>query len=122
MTRAIGETTGEGYLNFCKKNKIEPSIVDLEDGGRGLFLGPASAPKTLLWFHGALITPDFLVSWLTDFGTGGGYNLGAAPSHFAFLHDLVKRAKLNGSDVRVMLLEYGMTISNPRNKNDRGAS
>ncbi|KAI1612600.1 Alpha/Beta hydrolase protein [Exophiala viscosa] len=88
QTQAIGETTGEAYLSWCKKHKIEPSTVDLAEGGRGLFVGPASARNTILYFH------------------GGGYNLGATPAHFDLLLSVVNKAKENGSDLRAMVLEY----------------
>ncbi|KIW14687.1 hypothetical protein PV08_07471 [Exophiala spinifera] len=82
------ETTGEAYEAFCKKHKIQPEITDLEEGGRALSLGSATAGKTVLWFH------------------GGGYNLAATPAHFAFFWQVIQQAQKEGHDLRVVFLEY----------------
>jgi hypothetical protein len=39
-------------MTFAKKQKFKPEIVELEDGATGCFLGPQTAKKTLVWFHG----------------------------------------------------------------------
>jgi len=45
-----------------------------------------------------------------DLTLGGGYNLGATPAHFDFLLSVVNKAKENGSELRAMVLEYGMCL------------
>ncbi|KAJ9617862.1 hypothetical protein H2204_013389 [Knufia peltigerae] len=88
QAQGVGETTGEVYEAFCKKQKIQPEIVDLEEGGRALSLGPANATRTVLWFH------------------GGGYNLAATPPHFEFFWSVIQQAKEKGVGLRVVMLEY----------------
>ncbi|KAJ9501009.1 hypothetical protein LTR99_006494 [Exophiala xenobiotica] len=88
QAQAAGGTTGDAYQDFCKKRKIEPEIVALDEGGHGLMLGPATAKKTVIWFH------------------GGGYNFPATPVHFEFFLRVIKQAKESGEELLVMMLEY----------------
>jgi len=88
QAQAAGGTTGDAYRDFCKKCSIEPDIVELDEDGHGLTLGPATAKKTVIWFH------------------GGGYNLAATPGHFEFFWKVIQQAKDNGEELRVMMLEY----------------
>jgi hypothetical protein len=44
-------------MAFAKKQKFKPEIVELEDGATGCFLGPETAKKTLVWFHGTRGNP-----------------------------------------------------------------
>ncbi|OCT46171.1 putative acetyl-hydrolase [Cladophialophora carrionii] len=86
--QAVQPTTSEGYQTFCKKQKVTPEVVELEHGATGCFLGPKTAKKTLVWFH------------------GGGYNFAAADEHWGMLWDWIELAKKNGAELRVMVLEY----------------
>ncbi|KIW25819.1 uncharacterized protein PV07_08962 [Cladophialophora immunda] len=86
--QAIQPTTVGGYTAFAKKRKFDPEIVELDDGASGCFMGPKTAKKTLVWFH------------------GGGYSFAASDQHWVMLWDLIELAKKNGDDLRVMVLEY----------------
>ncbi|KIW63185.1 hypothetical protein PV04_10051 [Phialophora macrospora] len=86
--QALQPTTLEGYMALAKKQNFKPGIVELEHGASGCFLGPETAKKTLVWFH------------------GGGYNFPAADPHWAMLWNLVELVKKNGAELRVMVLEY----------------
>jgi hypothetical protein len=102
--RALLPSTRAGYEAFAKKKNFQPDILELEDGAAGLFLGPRTARKSLIWFHGKASSEPCLVMLKVQ---GGGYALPAADSHWAFLWDLIDLAKRNGHELRVMMLEYG---------------
>ncbi|KIW88042.1 uncharacterized protein Z519_11152 [Cladophialophora bantiana CBS 173.52] len=89
--QAIQPTTVEGYESFAKKKGFDLELVELDDGASGCCMGPKTAKKTLLWFH------------------GGGYTFPASDQHWVMLWDLVELAKKNGEELRVMVLEYELT-------------
>ena len=111
-----------------KKKKLEPEIVQLDHGAEGCFLGPKSAKKTLVWFHGkcssARSSTFRVFRPRSGVGSdikgpetnacacaGGGYNFPAGPPHWDMAWECIQVAKKHGEDLRVMLLAYGKSLS-----------
>ena len=66
----INPSTESTYLDFAKKQGFQPDTDVLDSGLKVHWLGPKTAEKVLLFFH------------------GGGYVLSCSPGHFAWLFDL----------------------------------
>ena len=66
----LNTTTEAAYLDLAKQAKFQPESDELPSGIKAHWLGPKSARKTILFFH------------------GGGYVLGASPGHLNWLNDL----------------------------------
>lgn len=82
-------TTDEAYLIACKKLNIKPESESLPDGTSMHWLGPKTASKLIVNFH------------------GGGYVLTASPDQYEFLSGLQQLLSKQGKDVAVIFLSYG---------------
>lgn len=66
----LNATTESVYLDFAKKANFQPDTDVLPSGLKAHWLGPKTAEKIILYFH------------------GGGYVLAAGPGHFQWPFDL----------------------------------
>lgn len=83
-------TTDSTYLDFAKKANFQPDTDVLESGLKVHWLGPKSAAKTILYFH------------------GGGYALACSSGHLQWLFDLQSEVAKSKS-VSVALVSYTLT-------------
>lgn len=85
-------TTDESYLIACKKLNLKPESEILPDGTTAHWLGPKTASKIIVNFH------------------GGGYVLTAAPEMFEVSWLNQQFVSKQGIDVALIFLSYGNTI------------
>ncbi|KAK3686902.1 hypothetical protein LTR37_019344 [Vermiconidia calcicola] len=79
--------TESNYLDFTKKQGFQPDTDVLGSGLKVYWLGPKSAEKILLYFH------------------GGGYVLSCSPGHFQWLFDL-QNELAKGHSISVAVVGY----------------
>jgi len=80
-------TTESVYLDFARKARVEPDVTTLDSGVKVAWLGPKTAEKVVLYFH------------------GGGYVLAASTGHVKWVAELQQDLS-KGQDVAVVLLTY----------------
>ena len=81
-------STDESYAQVARERGFPTYSVDLAEGGRGHWFGPASAHKVMVYFH------------------GGGYGLPGSPAHFNWAVDLIKALQNQGYSISLVLLSY----------------
>ncbi|SMQ46132.1 unnamed protein product [Zymoseptoria tritici ST99CH_3D7] len=82
------QITDQNYLDFAKKQKFEPETSTLESGLKLHWLGPKTASRVLLYFH------------------GGGYAMSCSPGHFQWLFDLQNDIS---KDISIVVPSYAVT-------------
>lgn len=80
-------TTESVWLEFAKKKHIDPEVTTLSSGAKVAWLGPKTAEKVLLYFH------------------GGGYVLSASSGHLEWMYDLQKDLSKDRS-VALVIVAY----------------
>lgn len=83
----MNPSTDVGYLQLAKAKGFQPETTVLERGLKLHWIGPKTAKKVLLYFH------------------GGGYVLSCSPGHYNWLFDL-QQTLSKDSDVSVVLVAY----------------
>ncbi|KAF2858433.1 alpha/beta-hydrolase [Piedraia hortae CBS 480.64] len=85
----VNPPTEKIYLEFCEKQGFQPDTEVISSTGTKLhWLGPKSAAKTILYFH------------------GGGYARGCSMAHWTWLFELQNLLRRSGHDVSVAVLGY----------------
>lgn len=79
--------TEAGYLELAKTKGFQPETTVLAEGLKLHWIGPKTAKKVLLYFH------------------GGGYVLSCSPGHYAWLFDL-QQALAKESSFSIVLVGY----------------
>lgn len=82
-------TTDEAYQVFCKKHNFKPESETLADGTMAHWIGPKTASKVIVNFH------------------GGGFVLTAGPEMYEFMWQIQDFISKQGKDVAVIFLSYG---------------
>ncbi|KXT10690.1 hypothetical protein AC579_5060 [Pseudocercospora musae] len=82
-----GQSTEQSYLDVAKKAKFQPDTDVLESGLKVHWIGPKSAEKIILYFH------------------GGGYVLGFSPPQITWLYELQQDLSKK-TNVAVVLVSY----------------
>lgn len=83
----MNPSTEAGYLQLAKEKSFQPETTVLDSGLKLHWIGPKTAKKVLLYFH------------------GGGYVLSCSPGHYNWLFDL-QQALSKDSSVSVVLVGY----------------
>ena len=83
----LNTTTKAAYLDLAKQANIQPETDVLPSGIEAYWLGPKTAKKIILYYH------------------GGGYVLGATAGHLNWLHDLQRDLSKEHS-VSIVLPSY----------------
>ena len=83
----MNPSTDSGYLQLAKDKAFQPETTVLEGGLKLHWIGPKTAKKVLLYFH------------------GGGYVLSCSPGHYGWLFDL-QQTLSKDSNVSVVLVAY----------------
>ncbi|KAF7185054.1 Esterase [Pseudocercospora fuligena] len=81
------QSTDQTYLDIAKKAKFQPDTDVLDSGLKVHWLGPKSAEKIILYFH------------------GGGYVLSCSPGHITWLYELQQDLSKK-TNVAVVLVSY----------------
>ncbi|EME87799.1 uncharacterized protein MYCFIDRAFT_129523 [Pseudocercospora fijiensis CIRAD86] len=81
------QSTDQTYLDIAQKAKFQPDTAVLESGLKLHWIGPKSADKIILYFH------------------GGGYVMSCTPGHITWLYELQQDLSKK-SNVAVVLVSY----------------
>ena len=68
----MNASTEATYLELAKKEGFQPDSINLKDGSKAFWMGPKSAQKILVYFH------------------GGGYVLPCSPGHARWLFEVTQ--------------------------------
>ena len=92
----LNPPTDDAYKSFCKRFKLQPESETLADGTTAHWIGPRTASKVIVNFH------------------GGGYVVPASPEMFQFLYQIQQEISKQEKDVAVIFLAYGMYAAIPQ--------
>lgn len=90
----LNPTTESVYLDLAKKENFQPDSLVLSDGIKAHWLGPRTADKILIYFH------------------GGGFVLTCSPGHAQWAFDVTQTLAKEHS-VSCILLGYTMSTESP---------
>jgi acetyl esterase/lipase len=85
--KSIMPGTDQSYLDFTSKQKLDPETTHLESGAKLHWLGPKTAQRVMLFFH------------------GGGYVMACSPGHWQWLFDLQNDVS---KDIAIAVLSYDL--------------
>lgn len=88
----MNPSTDSGYLQLAKDKSFQPETTILEGGLKLHWIGPKTAKKVLLYFH------------------GGGYVLSCSPGHYGWLFDL-QQALSEDSNVTLSVVLVAYTLA-----------
>ncbi|OQE13256.1 hypothetical protein PENFLA_c051G10194 [Penicillium flavigenum] len=85
-------TKGSGFVS---SHSLSENTITLPDGTRAHWIGDPAAEKVLLFFH------------------GGGYLLYPGQGHFQLLHETLRAAEQQGTQLAVLFLSYDISLQAP---------
>ncbi|KAI5867468.1 Alpha/Beta hydrolase protein [Durotheca rogersii] len=89
--QAISPPTDDVYLQLCKRYLVSPESVILEDGTHAHWIGPSSARKVIINFH------------------GGGYVLPASEFMMDYMFRLQALVSSSAKPVAILFLSYDLS-------------
>lgn len=86
----LNPPTDDVYQAFCKKHNLQPETETLADGTTGHWIGPKTASKIIVNFH------------------GGGYTIPPLPEMFDFQYQMQQKFSQQDKNVAVFFLSYDL--------------
>ena len=103
----VSPPTDVVYAQMCQKHGLTPNSEVLEDGTQAHWIGPSSAEKVIINFHGTSIPLFSLPSRQAVTVAGGGYVMPSGWAYMEFMYQLQQILSKENKSIAVLFLSYG---------------